>query len=50
VSAYPPDQQWDICRDAPTAAAIKSMGHLPFPNSDPVTGPLLDLWKTKPAR
>jgi uncharacterized protein YjlB len=47
VGAYPPDQQWDICRSAPDAAAQARMAHLPFPQSDPVagsTGPLVRLW------
>jgi uncharacterized protein YjlB len=47
VGAYPPDQQWDICRSAPGAEAAARMEHLPFPKSDPVTGsggPLLKLW------
>jgi uncharacterized protein YjlB len=47
VGAYPPDQQWDICRAAPDAVARTRMAHLPFPKSDPVTGsagPLTRLW------
>jgi uncharacterized protein YjlB len=47
VGAYPPDQQWDICRQAPDANAQQRMEHLPFPKSDPVTGPsgpLTKLW------
>jgi uncharacterized protein YjlB len=38
VGAYPPDQQWDICRSAPDAEAVARMAHLSFPKSDPVTG------------
>jgi uncharacterized protein YjlB len=38
IGAYPPDQQWDICRTAPTSEAIDRMKHLPFPKSDPVKG------------
>jgi uncharacterized protein YjlB len=38
VGAYPPDQHWDICRDAPTPPMLDRMEHLPFPTSDPVTG------------
>lgn len=47
VGAYPPDQQWDICRAAPDAAAEQRMATLPFPQSDPVSGaagPLVQLW------
>jgi uncharacterized protein YjlB len=47
VGAYPPDQQWDICRSAPDATAQKRMANLPFPESDPVlgpTGPMVKLW------
>ena len=49
VGAYPPDQQWDICRTAPSEEAIDRMRHLPFPNSDPVTGtggPLTTIWRS----
>jgi uncharacterized protein YjlB len=48
VGAYPPDQTWDICREAPTAAMAERMAHLVFPNSDPTvgrSGPLLGLWR-----
>jgi uncharacterized protein YjlB len=38
VGAYPPSQQWDICRTAPTSAAEQRMRHLVFPASDPVAG------------
>jgi uncharacterized protein YjlB len=47
VGAYPPDQQWDICRTAPDAAAESRMARLPFPHADPVSGPagpLVRLW------
>ncbi len=47
IGAYPPQQDWDICRAAPGDAAIERMRHLPFPKSDPVgggTGALASLW------
>jgi uncharacterized protein YjlB len=47
VGAYPPRQQWDICRSAPDAQAVARMRSLPFPPSDPVHGahgPLLSYW------
>lgn len=47
VGAYPPQQRFDICRDAPTAAMTREMRFLPFPASDPVAGaggPLTRLW------
>ena len=48
VGAYPPDQQFDICRAAPSIEAITRMRALPFPNSDPISGsngPLTVLWR-----
>jgi uncharacterized protein YjlB len=38
VGAYPPDQHFDICREAPTNEALSRMAHLVFPGSDPVSG------------
>jgi uncharacterized protein YjlB len=47
VGAYPPDQNWDICRTEPSPAVLARMKQLPFPSSDPVNGgagPLPKLW------
>jgi uncharacterized protein YjlB len=47
VGAYPPAQNWDICREAPSTEAQQRMRTLPFPDSDPVVGdpgPLARLW------
>ena len=47
VGAYPPDQQWDICRSEPTQAMLERIEHLSFPASDPVSGangPLTKQW------
>ena len=38
VGAYPAGQEWDICRTAPTTSDMARMLHLPFPDSDPVSG------------
>ena len=47
VGAYPPGQQWDLCRSALSESEIAAMLTLPFPKSDPVLGadgPLLSYW------
>lgn len=49
VGAYPTGQQWDLCREAPSAQAIERMKRLPFPRKDPVSGsggPLVELWRS----
>jgi uncharacterized protein YjlB len=38
IGAYPPDQRWDICREAPDQGAVARMSALPFPALDPVSG------------
>lgn len=48
VGAYPPDQHWDICREAPTEAMLQRIATLPFPETDPVSGnqpPLTQYWQ-----
>jgi uncharacterized protein YjlB len=48
IGAYPPGEQWDICRSAPDEAAIERMRRVKFPASDPVggkNGPLVRLWQ-----
>ncbi|HTK00648.1 MAG TPA: cupin domain-containing protein [Bordetella sp.] len=48
VGGYPPGQEWDICRNAPTQAMLDQIATLPFPSTDPATGndpPLTRFWK-----
>lgn len=47
VGAYPPRQQFDLCRGAPTADMLVAIANTPFPQCDPVygeTGPLIKNW------
>ena len=47
VGAYPPHQNWDICRSAPSNETLRRMAGLGFPSSDPVSGAsgaLTKLW------
>ncbi len=47
VGAYPPGQDWDLCRGLISDAAIARMQTITFPLSDPVlgsTGPLIHMW------
>lgn len=48
VGAYPPNQDWDLCRSAPDTAVMERMRRLAFPSTDPVhgsAGPLTRLWR-----
>jgi len=50
VGAYPPGQDWDLCRSAPDAEAVERMRRLSFPGTDPVagaSGPVTRLWSTR---
>lgn len=41
LGGYPLKQDWDLCREAPSAAMIEAMQQLPFPKLDPMGNP----WK-----
>jgi uncharacterized protein YjlB len=48
IGAYPPGQDWDLCRSAPDNAALRRIRTLGFPSTDPVegsAGPLAKLWR-----
>jgi len=48
VGAYPPNQSWDLRRDAPSEADLERIRSVPFTNKDPVSGasgPLTRLWR-----
>ena len=48
IGAYPDGQHWDICREAPSTAALERMRDVSFPASDPIRGrpgPLPTLWR-----
>lgn len=47
VGAYPPNQQYDLCRGAPTPEMLKAIANAPYPHRDPVygeQGPLIERW------
>ena len=49
VGGYPPNQAWDLRREAISEAAQWEMAKVPFSNSDPVLGakgPLTKFWST----
>jgi uncharacterized protein YjlB len=51
VGAYPPHQDWDTCCCPPSPSDLDRIAHLPFPASDPVSGPngpLTQRWKPAP--
>lgn len=48
VGAYPPGQNWDLCKTTPSAAARERIQQLALPPSDPIEGKdgvLRDLWR-----
>jgi uncharacterized protein YjlB len=49
VGAYPPGQDWDLCRGKPgeRPEALENIARVPLPSIDPVYGkggPLVKLW------
>ena len=53
VGAYPPGQQWDLCRTSASEADLARIRLLPFPLSDPVfgkSGPMTWIWKVPASR
>ena len=53
VGGYPDGRDWDLIRDeevseAEARAAIKSIGSLPIPPHDPVTGEPMTPWRNAP--
>lgn len=49
VGAYPPGQDPDLQRNAPTPDMVARIASLPFPASDPVAGangPMFSLWQS----
>ncbi len=50
VGAYPPDQDWDLCRDTRNDGEkiVATIADVPKPPTDPFfgeSGPLIDHWK-----
>jgi uncharacterized protein YjlB len=48
VGAYPPNQNADLCRSAPTPEMLARIARVPFPATDPVHGaggPLTSFWR-----
>ncbi|MEB6380292.1 cupin domain-containing protein [Leclercia adecarboxylata] len=51
VGAYPPETDFDLCKQAATPAVLARIVALPFPEQDPLTGrspALTKYWKTPP--
>jgi uncharacterized protein YjlB len=49
VGAYPAGQDADLCRSAATPEMLARIARVPFPATDPVTGPegpMVSLWRT----